>query len=62
MNQDLKNLLTMVIKAGIEQGILGRASRVTRKEKVGPKRQRQNVGRAADSSATKNLQQKGDEE
>lgn len=31
MNKDLKNLLQLVIKAGIEQGILGGSSRVCRK-------------------------------
>lgn len=34
MNKDLKNLLQLVIKAGIEQGILGGSSRVCRKQKV----------------------------
>ncbi len=31
MIKDLKNLLQLVIRAGIEQGILGRSSRVCRK-------------------------------
>ena len=33
MNKDLKNLLQLVIKAGIEQGILGGSSRVCRKQR-----------------------------
>lgn len=31
MNKDLKNLLQLVFRAGIEQSILGRSSRVCRK-------------------------------
>ncbi|MDO4935639.1 MAG: hypothetical protein Q4E42_03150 [Phascolarctobacterium sp.] len=34
MNKDLKNLLQLVIKAGIEQGILGGSSRVCRKQRT----------------------------
>lgn len=34
MNRDLKSLLQLVIRAGIEQGILGRSSRVCRKPRV----------------------------
>lgn len=34
MNKDLKNLLQLVIKTGIQQGILGQGSRVCRKPKV----------------------------
>ena len=33
MNKDLKKLLQLVIKAGIEQGILGGSSRVCRKQR-----------------------------
>ena len=34
MNKDLKKLLQLIIKAGVEQGILGQSSRVCRKQRT----------------------------